>query len=436
MLVSDPSDRSYFSVDRKIFTDEGIFKREEELIFESNWIFVGLETQLPDPHSYFTTAIGRQPVIVTRGGDGVIRCLLNSCRHRGAIICPFQRGRQKIHVCRYHGWSYDSSGRNVAITAKSEGQYPAGFDEMDHGLLEVGGFASYRGMLFASLLPAPIALADFLGDARRFLDMVIDQSPSGEIEFVPGEGSYTFQGNWKLQLENGLDNYHFFPTHSSYVEILKRRGQAACEYLDQFELEVDGQGSFGFAHGHAVNWSISNERRYGRPLLSDAGDLRTLEARVGAVTAKWMMRQRNLTIFPNLQVIDIGTVQLRTWRPLGPGRTEMTSHCIGMVDEAPDARTQRIRAYEDFFNPSGLASSDDNVIYEMCQSGYAAAAGDTQGYLRGLGQSSQAAQLAADELGIVPTSAAFGASLTFGDETNFHPPYREWALRMQGGTGI
>ena len=37
-----------------------------------------------------------------------------------------------------------------------------------------------------------------------FIDLVVDQSPQG-IELVPGKVSYTFKGNWKLQLENTLD---------------------------------------------------------------------------------------------------------------------------------------------------------------------------------------------------------------------------------------
>ena len=102
---------------------------------------------------------------------------------------------------------------------------------------------------------------------------------------------------------------------------------------------------------------------------------------------KWMLRQRNLTIFPNLQIIDISSAQLRTWRPLAPDKTEMVSYCLAPVGESAAARTLRIRNYEDFFNASGLATSDDNVMYELCQTGYeATSAGPTQGYLRGAAQ--------------------------------------------------
>ena len=137
------------------------------------------------------------------------------------------------------------------------------------------------------------------------------------------------------------------------------------------------------------------------------------------------MRQRNLTIFPNLQVIDISSAQLRTWRPLAPDKTEMTSHCLAPVGESAEARRLRIRNYEDFFNPSGLATSDDNVIYEFCQTGYEADAGSTLGYLRGIASNPDDPSVHAEELGIDPVESSFGGP-DFGGETNFHPGYREW----------
>jgi benzoate/toluate 1,2-dioxygenase alpha subunit/2,4,5-trichlorophenoxyacetic acid oxygenase 1 len=153
--------------------------------------------------------------------------------------------------------------------------------------------------------------------------------------------------------------------------------------------------------------------------------------RVGPDRAKWMLRQRNLTIFPNLQVIDILSSQVRTWRPLAANKTEMVSHCLAPVGEPAAVRALRIRNYEDFFNPTGLASSDDNVMYEFCQSGYEAEqAGYTLGYLRGMGNAEQGSSRHATELGVVPREWSYG-SVAFGGETNFHPGYREWKRLLE-----
>jgi phenylpropionate dioxygenase-like ring-hydroxylating dioxygenase large terminal subunit len=432
-MIDDRPGDMVFSVDRRLFTDARIYELEMKYIFERTWVFVGLESQIPNPDDFVTGHIGRQPILLMRDKDGTIGCFLNTCRHRGTLVCPFKSGQRKLHVCRYHGWTYDSAGRNVAVTALSDGQYPPGFSEEDHNLVKVARFGNYRGFLFASLSPDVPPLEDHLGEARTFLDLVIDQSPVGRVEFVPGESSYTFDANWKLQFENGLDYYHFASTHSSYVDILKRRPPSAASSVglaQHAEAEPEGQGSFNFDYGHAVNWSIKDKQLYGRPLSYDAESLEAQRARLGKTRVKWMLRQRNLTIFPNLQVIDILSAQVRTWRPLAADKTEMTSHCLAPVGESAEARRLRIRNYEDFFNATGLATSDDNIIYEFGQTGYdATIAGRTQGYLRGISPSAAIGSEHAGELDVHPSEASFG-TLGFGGETNFHAGYREWRRLM------
>ena len=56
-----------------------------------------------------------------------------------------------------------------------------------------------------------------MGDAKLFLDLMVNQSPTGELEVLQGKSSYTFAGNWKLQNENGLDGYHVSAVHYNYV---------------------------------------------------------------------------------------------------------------------------------------------------------------------------------------------------------------------------
>ena len=131
--------------------------------------------------------------------------------------------------------------------------------------------------------------------------------------------------------------------------------------------------------------------------------------------------------------VDISSQQLRTWRPLGPNKTEMTSHCLAPIGEGDAAREMRIRNYEDFFNPTGLGSSDDNLMYEYVQTGYEAmSAGDTQGYVRGLGKPIVDGDPFADELKLAAQSWAYGP-ITFGDETCFHAGYREWKRLLERG---
>ena len=435
-LVDDRAADGIFRVSREVFTDLAVYEAEMAHIFESTWLFIGLESQIPAPHDFVTTHMGRQPVILTRDAQGRLGCFLNSCRHRGAIVCPYKQGNQRMHVCRYHGWTYDSNGRCVAVSQQKDGQYPAGFAAEDHGLQPIAKLQSYRGLVFGSLSADVPSLDEHLGEARVFLDMVVDQSPQG-VEYVPGEIVYTYDANWKLQFENGLDFYHFATTHSSYMDVMQHRnrsgGTHAARSYESDDVD-ECAGSYGFAHGHALMYAIRKQGRvHVRPLANDPGRMDEIRGRVGETRARWMLRQRNLTIFPNLQIVDISSQQLRTWRPLAANKTEIVSHCLAPIGEGDAAREQRIRHYEDFFNPTGLGSSDDNVMYEYVQSGYeAASAGATQGYLRGLGAPLAKHDPFRQELGVRPETWAYGPT-TFGDETCLHPGYREWLRLMRRG---
>ena len=62
--------------------------------------------------------------------------------------------------------------------------------------------------------------------------------------------------------------------------------------------------------------------------------------------------------------------QIRHLRPISVDKTEVTIYCIAPKGESAEARTQRIRQYEDFFNASGMATPDDLEEFRACQMSY------------------------------------------------------------------
>lgn len=424
-LIDDRPEAGIFRVRRDVFHDDAIFAREIERVFEGTWLFVGHESQLPAPHDFFTTTLGRQPVLVTRDAKGAIGAFLNSCRHRGGLVCPLRSGRAPYHVCRYHGWAYDSAGRNVAITERDAGRYSAAFAAENHDLVPVARFGAYRGFMFASLAADVPPLEEFLGEMRAFIDLIVDQSADG-VEFVPGTVVYTYAGNWKLQLENGLDQYHFSATHAAFAELIAKRAAGATVLAN----EPVGQGTFSLPHGHAVMWTNRNSANALRPLFQDPRQVEALGARVGATRAKWMRYNRNMSFFPNMQISDFSATLVRVMRPLAPDLTEMTAYCLALKGENAADRRRRIRQFEEFFNPGGLATPDDNAMYEIGQAGFSAAPRSfTQGYMRGTAALDASETAHADELGIAPVHATRG-SVALGDETCLHTCYREWRRLM------
>jgi phenylpropionate dioxygenase-like ring-hydroxylating dioxygenase large terminal subunit len=428
--VVDEIDQGIFTVHRDVYRDPEIFELEMRYIFERTWVFLGIEDQVAQANDYFTTWIGRQPVIVMRGVDGQLGAFLNTCRHRGAVVAQKTQGNSRYHVCAYHGWAYDSNGHSKTIKDRQDGCYSEAFELDNHDLVPVAKFASYRGILFGSLSADVPPLEEHLGDARFFLDLVLDQSPDG-IELVPGSSTYTYNGNWKLQLDNSLDGYHLTSVHPSFMKIVEQRksGESKSKLASIDFASYRTRTSYTFDNGHAAVWT-RNPAPEIRPLYVSIDEVR---ARVGADRAEWMLDSRNLVLFPNAQFAENASLQLRVIRPLAVDRTEMRSYCLAPKGESDAARELRLRQFEDFFNSSGLATPDDTTCYEDCQTGYQAYNVEwTQGYARGMTAVERGPNDIARSLGINPATSLHG-SVKIQDETLFHSAYREWQRLMDKG---
>lgn len=64
-------------VHKSLYSDETIFNRELEKVFNHTWVWVAHESEIPDKGSYKTAMIGKQPVIVARDRKNNIHVLEN-----------------------------------------------------------------------------------------------------------------------------------------------------------------------------------------------------------------------------------------------------------------------------------------------------------------------------------------------------------------------
>ena len=55
--------------------------------------------------------------LVMRDGKGKLGGFVNSCRHRGAIVCREREGNARQFYCMYHGWTYQ---RETTVDGKTE----------------------------------------------------------------------------------------------------------------------------------------------------------------------------------------------------------------------------------------------------------------------------------------------------------------------------
>jgi benzoate/toluate 1,2-dioxygenase alpha subunit len=150
---------------------------------------------------------------------------------------------------------------------------------------------------------------------------------------------------------------------------------------------------------------------------------------MGQEKSDWAIsRSRNLLIYPNMFLMDQMGTQIRMFRPLSVDKTEVTIYCFAPVGEAPVERTKRIRQYEDFFNASGMATSDDLTEFNETQKGC-----NNHSVIRWSDMSrGMAHELAgpddlASGLGITPASSGVKAS----DEGIFVAQHQRWAELMK-----
>ena len=434
LYIDDRPAEGVFRVHKAVFSDPELFEMEMKHVFESTWNFVALESQLAKPNDFVATHIGRTPVIVTRTPQGTLGAFINACRHKGATVCRMSEGNAKFHVCPYHGWAYDAAGKNVDIKDRAAGAYAAAFDADNHDLLPVARIGSYRGLVFASLATDVPPLEEWLGGMRQVIDLSMEQSAQG-MEFVPGRVRYTYRANWKLQYDNGLDSYHLTSTHTSFMDIQARRrrgeGHQQARQYDWATRAAVPHGMFDFPNGHTFTWTEQPElaKRQLHPVIDE------VKARVGEVKAQWMLKIRQTSLFPNMQINDGSAMILRVIRPLAVDLTEMTGYVLAPMGERADLRAWRLRQFEDFFNPGGFATPDDTVIYEEAQRGFAAAPSEwVNGYARGMTALQHGGNAHSNALGFQPLQS-LEAPLEAFTETGLHAPYREWRRLMEQGRG-
>jgi Phenylpropionate dioxygenase and related ring-hydroxylating dioxygenases, large terminal subunit len=104
--LMDDKEHGIYRSDRKVFTDPEIFELEMKYIFEKNWMYLCHESQIKEKGDFFTTYMGRQPVIITRDKQGEIHGFINACTHRGAQLVNTARGNKRSFTCPFHMWSF------------------------------------------------------------------------------------------------------------------------------------------------------------------------------------------------------------------------------------------------------------------------------------------------------------------------------------------
>jgi salicylate 5-hydroxylase large subunit len=354
-----------------IYTDEGIYRREIERVFEGpTWSYAALECELPNPGDYKRTTIGEKSLIVVRGKDGVVRGLLNQCAHRGTQVCQQVSGHVTEFTCPYHQWVYDLDGRLTGLAfrrgVKGVGGMPADFDAASHGLKPVRVHVR-NGAVFATFHDATPDFETYLGPTMLgFYDRVFDGRPLRLL----GYSRQRLRANWKLMLENIKDTCHASLLHVFFATFgLFRVDQPSKVRMDATGLHtglVSERGRQELTDGTRQMQSFQQALKLQDPRILD-----TVREFPGDATV--IMH----TIWPNLILQQqSNTLATRQIVPRGPNEFDLHWTFFGYAaDDA--AMTERRLRQANLMGPAGFVSMDDGEVVEREQAGMLTEPGST-----------------------------------------------------------
>ena len=360
-LVEDDGRNGVFRIRRQAFVDPQLLEQERRAIFDRCWLYAGHASEVPETGCYVTRTVGGRPIVLVRTGGGV-KVLLNACPHRGNIVCRERRGKVAGFVCFYHAWSFSLDGALHRVPF--DDAYGA-LDRAAHGLKEPARVVNYRGLVFVNFDARAMDFEAYLGNARDYLDQMLDYDEQQEI--VDGAQRYSMKANWKLLVENSIDMYHALVVHQRFFSTYMG-GKA--EDLVRFTRENGDSRGLQLDNGHGLLDSATVALPLDRQTDAMRAHRDKVVARFGPERAAQILdRARNLFLFPNFIFISNWRT-IRTFYPVTPDYMEVDSWGFMPAGEPAEVRKSRLENFISFLGPAGFGTPDDVEALEGCQTGY------------------------------------------------------------------
>jgi Rieske 2Fe-2S family protein len=245
--------------------------------------------------------------LLLRDDEGNLQGFYNTCRHRGAALCPDGHGllRSSTLVCPYHAWTYDLQGDLLRTSSKS---VPSGFAPRDFGLYKLH-VNEWRGFIFVALCDDPPSLSETFDQKFSRLD----RWPLERL-VVAHVITKTIQCNWKIFWENFSECLHCPAVHPKLSQLVPIFGRALLRERDDpdWRAHADDQHPKykGGLRAGATSWSMD-----GNVTGTVFPDLTEQDRRAGQVYVTSLP-----TAFIAAHIDYVRAVRVR---PLGPEQTEL-----------------------------------------------------------------------------------------------------------------
>ena len=179
----------------------------------------------------FSTVVWERPLVLWRGADGQVGCLLDRCPHRNVPLSEGQVVGDELQ-CAYHGWKLARRGEVTHVPGLAEGARGPGQCAVSYPVLE------RQGLIWVWLDP------DTEPDVEPFHFRFAD-----EAGYTTVRRALTARGSLHQMIENALDVPHTAFLHGglfrndgerSPIEVKVRRWHDRCEAEYIGEARPDG----------------------------------------------------------------------------------------------------------------------------------------------------------------------------------------------------
>jgi salicylate 5-hydroxylase large subunit len=349
-----------------VYSDAAVYERELQRIwYGENWLYVGLECEIPQVGDFKTTTLGERSVLMVRSDTETITVVENRCAHRGLRFCQERFGNRQELVCPYHQWAYNLRGELIGVPfrrgVRQQGGMPADFELSKNGLHSLRTEA-VNGVVWATFSDGTPPFREYLGE--RFWQHYIRVYDGRPLEIL-GYNRQFIPANWKLMQENVKDPYHASLLHVFFATF----GLFRADQKSAVEMDESGR--------HAVMRSRKGDQET-NDITSDMrnfqGDLHLADPRV-LDSAKEFPGEDTvgmITLFPSV-ILQQQTNSLSTRQiiPKGPAGFDFHWTHWTYAGDSPEMKLRRLRQ-ANLFGPAGFVSVDDGEAIELGQLGFSA----------------------------------------------------------------
>jgi len=308
---------------------------EREQLFPGEWCAVTVASMLPEPGDAFPVDLAGSPLLLVRSPKGEIKAFFNICRHRAMRLVNDRCRLEKVIRCPWHSWTYDLEG-NLTATPNLRGwrrNEPPSLDSKSFGLKQCR-VGVWNDIVFVNVDGQAPALDEHLQSLTTGL-LTYDFSAFRYSR----TWTMLLDGNWKVVMEGGLEDYHTPWGHPQYVQA-----------VDDYEVDyLLGRSHSGFLVTRTQEESSLH-----------ATDVEIVLPAVPGLD-RGSLQYYIINVFPNaLLALERDHMVVILCLPDGWNRTKVVLHQYFVGDAAHDDAFRDLR--EAYFESQSLIFEQDAVF--------------------------------------------------------------------------